>query len=187
MESAFAWIGKIAEFFGSLFPRLLIVKSSHCAVKYVHGYKRVLLEPGLHLYWPLVTEYEICAVVRQIVALASQVLETKDGVTVLVDGLVVYEIDDAETFLADNENAYQSIDDVASAAVRKVIISLTYAEIRAGRARLDGRLTRATQTALRPFGVDVEYVRLTNFAKTRVLHVSGGPLTTVENHQGNQA
>lgn len=184
MEAAFAWIGKLAEFFGSFFPRLLIVKSSHRAVKYVFGSKRVLLEPGVHLYWPIVTEIEACAVVRQVLPLNAQLLETEDGVTVLADGLVVYEIDDAETFLADNENAYETIDDVATAAIRKVVTSSQYEALRRGGRKLDGQLTREIQKLLRDFGVKVEYARLTSFAKVRALHLSGGPLTTVENHQG---
>lgn len=185
MEAAFAWIGKLAEFFGSFFPRLLIVKSSHRAVKYVFGYKRVLLNPGVHLYWPLVTEVEITAVVRQVLHFNSQLLETKSGDTVTVGGLLVYSITDAETFLADNENAYESIDDVATAAIRKVVVSTTLDELRMGRGRLDSRLTRETQKMLSDFGVSVEYARLTDFARVRALHLSGGPLSHVEQHQGS--
>lgn len=185
METAFSWIGEIARFFGSLLPRLLIVKSSHAAVKYVHGSNAVLLEPGLHIYWPFVTEIEMCAVVRQISTLQSQILETQDGVTVLVDGLVCYTIDDALAFLAENENAYDTIDDVATAAIRKVIVSSNFQELRDGGKRVDTRLTRETQKMLRCFGVGVEYTRLTNFARSRVLHLSGGPMTHVETHVSN--
>jgi len=184
MEAAFAWIGKLAEFFGALFPRLLIVKSSHRTVKYVRGKNRVLLEPGVHFYWPVVTEIESCAVVRQVLVLKTHVLETEDGVTVVVGGLVVYEIDDAETFLADNENAYDTIDDVATAAIRKVVISSKLDELRQGRAKLDARLTREIQKLLRDFGVTVEYARLTDFARVRAYHLSGGPLTQVDTYEG---
>ena len=184
MEAAFAWIGEIAKFFGQLLPRLTIIKSSHRSVKYVCGKHRKLLLPGLHVYWPIVTDIETCAVVRQVLNLQSQILETKDGVTVVAGGLVVYEIDDAETFLADNENAYETIDDVATAAIRKVVVSATLDELRAGRSKLDSRLTRETQKLLSDFGVKVEYARLTDFARVRAFHLSGGPLSHVENHQG---
>lgn len=187
MAAAFSWLGELMQWFGSFFPRLLIVKSSHRAVKYVFGSKRVLLEPGVHLYWPIVTEIEVCAVVRQVLNLQSQILETKDGHTVVAGGLLVYEIDDAETFLAENENAYESIDDVATAAIRKVVVATTLEELREGRAKLDGRLTRETQKLLRAFGVSVEYARLTDFARVRAYHLSGGPLTNVENHLGANA
>ena len=187
MGAAFAWLGKLVEFFGSFFPRLLIVKSSHRAVKYVFGKRRVLLLPGLHVYWPIVTEVEVCAVVRQVLNLQSQILETRDGTTVVAGGLLVYEIDDALTFLADNENAYESIDDVATAAIRKVVVGADLSELREGRARLDGRLTREIQKLLSDFGVKVEYARLTDFARVRAYHLSGGSLSTVELHQGTNA
>lgn len=184
MEAAFAWIGKLADFVGSLLPRLLIVKSTHRGVKYVFGSQLVALDPGVHVYWPIVTEIEVCAVVRQVLNLKSQILETKDGHTVVAGGLVVYEINDAQTFLADNENSFETIDDVATAAIRKVVISSTLDELREGRAKLDNRLSRETQKLLRVFGVSVEYARLTDFARVRAYHLSGGPLSTVEQHNG---
>lgn len=184
MEAAFAWIGKLAEFFGAMFPRLLIVKTSDRVVKYVHGDRRVLLQPGLHLYWPFVTAIETCVVVRQVSVLKTHIIETSDGYAVVVGGLVVYEIEDAETFLANNENAYDVIDDVASAAIRKVVISSKLDKLRLGRAKLDARLTNEIQKLLRPFGAKVEYARLTDFARVRAFHLSGGPLTQVDTHQG---
>lgn len=185
METAFSWIGELARFFGSLLPRLLIVKFSHNAVKYVHGSKVVLLEPGLHVYWPIVTEIEMCAVVRQVQSLQSQVLDTKDGVTVLVDGLICYSIDDTVAFLAENENSYDTIDDVATAAIRSVVVEYGFEELRSGSARVNTQLTRQTQKMLKQFGVVVEYARFTNFARCRVLHLSGGPMSHVENHVTN--
>jgi len=174
METAFAWIGQIAEFFGSFFPRILIVKSSHRAVKYVYGRRRVLCRPGIHFYWPLVTEYETCAVVRQVQELGSQLLETRDEHTIMVAGVVVYEIDDALTFLADNENPYEGVRDVCSAAIRKVVILNDYARLKAGRASLDTKLAQEMQKLLSPFGVRVLYARLTDMAPVRPIHLSGG-------------
>lgn len=182
MSAAFAWIGKIAEFFGSFFPRIVVVQTTHRSVKYVFGWKVVLLNPGVHLYWPIVTSIETCAVVRQVLNLKSQILETKDGETVVAGGLLVYEIEDAVIFLADNENAYETIDDVATAAIRKVVVAATLQDLRANRARVDERITRETQKLLSAFGVKVEYARLTDFAKVRAYHLSGGPLTHVETH-----
>lgn len=187
METAFAWIGEIARFIGAFIPRLVIIMVSHRGVKYVRGKHAVLIEPGLHLYWPLTTELETCAVVRQVLNLQSQILETSDGHTVVAAGLVVYEIDDALAFLAENENPYESIDDVATAAIRRVVISLPLNELRKGRAALDNRLTRETQKLLADFGVRVLYARLTDFARVRAFHLSGGSLTNVDIHQGLQA
>jgi regulator of protease activity HflC (stomatin/prohibitin superfamily) len=152
-------------------------------VKYVFGSRCVLLKPGVHLYWPIVTEIEICAVVRQVLPVKTQVLETQDGETVVASGLIVYEITDALTFLADNENAFETLDDVATAAIRKVVVGTSHRELVAGRAKLDNRLTAETQRLLSTFGVRVEYARLTDFARVEAYHLSGGPLVTVENHQ----
>jgi regulator of protease activity HflC (stomatin/prohibitin superfamily) len=173
MEAAFSWIGKLFEFFGSLFPRLLIVMVSHRAVKYVCGKNVVLLQPGLHIYWPFVTEVEICPVVPQILNLHNQILETSDGIPVLVGGLIKYEIISAIKFLAENENSYQSIDDISTAAIRRVINEKTLQEIRDYSVEIDDEITNAIQEHLDAYGVKIEYARLTDFSKTKVLHVSG--------------
>lgn len=174
IETAFGWIGEIASFVGRMLPRLLIVKWSHRAVKYVRGSNVVALEPGLHIYWPLVTEIETCAVVLQVLNLPTQLLETADGAPVAASGVVEYTVDDPIQYLAECENAYEAITNVATAAIRRVVNSLPYAQLQAGGSDLDRKLTGATQRLLGDFGVHVKKTRLSDFARVRPIHITGG-------------
>ena len=80
MESALGWLQSIFDTILKLFPRLLIVGATHGGVKFVRGSKVVELKPGLHLYWPIVTEIETYCVVRQVIDLPTYTLTTKDYV-----------------------------------------------------------------------------------------------------------
>lgn len=183
LDSALGWIGQIAEFVGSLFPRLLIVQASHRAVKYVRGATVVALQPGLHWYWPLVTTVETCAVVRQVLNMPTQLLETADGVPVAVGGIVEYEITDPVRFLAECENGYESISSVATGAIRRVVTSLEYDD-RDG-SSMDARLTKAVRRDLRGYGVRVHRARLSDMAKVRPIHLTGGLMVQAAIQQSN--
>lgn len=175
IEQAFGWLGEIARFVGSLIPRLLVVQKSHRAVKYVHGKNVVLLEPGLHVYWPLVTPVEMCAVVRQVINLPTQLLETRDGTPVAAGGVIEYEIKDAVRFLAELENGYEAIAAVALASVRQVITASVHGD---EPELLDEELTVAVKRDLRSYGVRVRRARLSDLARVRPVHLTGGLLTS---------
>lgn len=179
IESALGWIGEIARFVGSLFPRLLIVQASHRGVKYVWGRRVVELPPGPHVFWPLVTPVELCAVVRQTLDLPAQLLETAEGQVVVASGAIEYEIRDVVAFLAEAENGYDSIRLVATGAVRDVVTDCTLEELRGDREMLDRLLTGHVQDDLAPYGVRVLRARLSDFARVRPIHLTGGPVVGV--------
>ncbi len=183
IESALGWIGEVARFVGSLFPRLLVVQASHRAIKYVHGKTVRELGPGLHIYWPLVTPVETCAVVRQVLNMPTQLLETRDGEPVAVGGVVEYEVTDAVKFLAECENGYEAIATVAMAGIRKVVTSTQYEGV-AETGRLDRQLASAVRSSLRPYGVRVLSARLSDLARVRPVHHTGGLTAQVvqQNH-----
>lgn len=182
LDSALGWIGEVARFVGSLFPRLLIVQSSHRAVKYVLGRTPVVLKPGPHVYWPLVTPVETCAVVRQVLNMPTQLLETEDCVPVAVGGVVEYEVADPLAFLAETENGYEAISAVATAAIRRAVTCRNYEDLNGS--DLDRSLCRMVSRDLRPYGVRVLRARLSDLAKVRPVHLTGGLLnqTVHQNH-----
>lgn len=178
MEHAFGWIGKFFEFCAAWLPRLLVVQATHRAVKYVNGSKIVELKPGRHVYWPIMTPVETCAVVRQVLNLPTQILETKDGVPVAAGVVIEYTIDNAIRFLAECENGYEAVGNIAMAALRQIVTSHDYAELRVEVSELDRQLTKATQGYLTAYGVRVKKARLSDCARVRPLHITGGSTTT---------
>ena len=60
MDSALGWIGQIIEWFGQFIPRFVLIDLTQCGVKMRLGREVTVLEPGLHIYWPLPTALRTC-------------------------------------------------------------------------------------------------------------------------------
>jgi regulator of protease activity HflC (stomatin/prohibitin superfamily) len=127
METALGWLGDVFRFLLSLVPRLLIVRATHRAVKFARGKHARVLLPGLHFYWPLVTEVEIVPVIRQTVDLVPQYLTTADGAPVAVSGIVVYEVDDVLRLLTECFDYDAMIRSFSLAAIKRVVANNDFA------------------------------------------------------------
>jgi regulator of protease activity HflC (stomatin/prohibitin superfamily) len=170
MDAAFAWIGWIAEWFSQFFPRWVIIRTTHGGVKFVRGHKTIPLGPGWHAFWPLTTEIIIYPTARQAVDLRTQTLMTTDGYTIVVGGLIVYEITDIEAALARTYDTDQTIKDVAMSAIHDVMVRMSWTDVKTGQefGTLNLKLRKRVRKELKPYGVKVLKVTITDLAKTRV-------------------
>jgi len=175
MDSALGWIGDLVRWLVSWVPHLVLVRRTERAVKFIRA-RTVEIGPGLHLWWPITTEVEVRPVVRQVMGLGTQTLTTKDGMAVIVDGLLVYSINDLHTYLVDNWEAEDSLGEIGQAGIRKAVVGTDFEDIQRGMADVDNRLTREAQKLLERFGVEVELMRLTSFARAHVVNLVGDPV-----------
>jgi regulator of protease activity HflC (stomatin/prohibitin superfamily) len=170
MDSALAWIGWIAQWIGQFIPRWVIVDTTHGAVKWIKGSRVVALGPGLHWYWPVTTNFNTYPTARQATDLRTQTLETEDGLTIVVGGIIVYEINDVEAILAHTYDPEQTIKDISLSAIHRVLVRKSYpaikAEVRSG--SLERDLKTEVKRELGRYGVKVIKVAITDLAKTRV-------------------
>ena len=183
MESAFAWLGHVIEWVGSLIPRLKIVRATHAGVRFRHGKTPIEIKPGLCIYWPIVTEVDIIPVARQTHNLPSQSLTTKDGRKVVVGGVVVYSINDIVACMAKNWDVSDTINDITMCAITHVITKHDYDFIRANIAeQIQAELTKETRRKLKMYGVRVFRTALTDFATALIIKNIGGSGGTVLAH-----
>jgi len=172
MDSAFAWIGQIMEWLGKFFPRLLIVRRTHAGVKFVQGAKVVKLNPGIHFYWPLITEVEVMPVVRQTHNLVTQTLTTKDDVSVIIGAVVIYEINDIIAAKSENWDIDDTVSDITQMAVMKIVSNWTYNDLRDQLGdKVENELGIETRRQLKPFGIKVLRCGASDFGKCRVFRV----------------
>jgi regulator of protease activity HflC (stomatin/prohibitin superfamily) len=171
MEGAFAWLGKIFDWFGQFVPQLVIVDTTHGAVKFVRGKKIVACKPGLHVFWPLVTTMVKYPTARQGVDLRTQTLVTKDGKTIVAGGMIMYEVRDIELILAHTYDPDETIREIALAAIHDTLAKMLWMEIRGEQesGRLQRRLRQRLRRDLAKYGVHVIRATLTDLATTRVL------------------
>jgi regulator of protease activity HflC (stomatin/prohibitin superfamily) len=170
MGAAFEWIGKIIEWFGLFIPRRVIIATTHAGVKWVRGKTVVTLGPGIHFYWPILTELNTYPTARQATDLRTQTLLTTDGKTIAVGGIIVYEIKDIEAILAHTYDPEQTIKDISLSAIHDVLVTMSSIDIRTETelGTLNLRLRKRVRRELTKYGVKVLKVALTDFAFTRV-------------------
>lgn len=175
LDNAFAWLQSITDWLGRFIPRWVVVNPTEGACKYVRGSRVVVCGPGIHWYWPVVTEWQDYPTARQTDRLEAQTMETRDGVTFLVSGTLTYEVFDLGKLLPCVHNPATMTIDIAMAAVHDVLCSMTWADLRVEQqhaSKLKTRLKNSAQSQLEEYGIRVIKLQLNTLAKCRVLKVS---------------
>ncbi len=174
MESAFTWIGELISWIGRWIPRLVIIRSTHAGVKFVRGSIEKAVKPGICFYWPLLTELEVVAVVRQTHNLITQTLVTKDGKTVVCSIVLVYKISDVIKALCRTYDIEDAITDIAQTSLSDIIIKHDYSDLVANlNNRIQDEVTLQAKQKLQKFGVTVQSVGFTDFSPCRAINLSG--------------
>lgn len=174
MESALAWIGQVAEWFGRFIPRREILDLTEGAIKYKHGSDPVVCGPGVHWYWPWSTKWAFYPTARQAERLQTQTMTTKDGKVIIVGGVIVHKIDDLLALVTSTFEPQTAIKDIALTALHDVVCNLTWQELQVEQQKgtLDTKLKNAAQKSLKDYGVNVLKVMLIDLAPTRVIRLS---------------
>lgn len=171
MDAAFGWISAIFEWLGKWIPRILIVDTVHAAVKFVWGKNAVPLGPGWYLWWPISTQVTLYPIARQAADLKAQTITTHDGRTVIVGGLLVYEISDVLAAVATTYEPEETAKAIVLSAIHDVCAQYSWNELqehlRSGKL---GREMRAeAKKDLDRYGIKVLSLTLTDLAPCRVL------------------
>jgi regulator of protease activity HflC (stomatin/prohibitin superfamily) len=171
---AFAWIGQIFEWFGKFIPRWVIINRTEGGVKYVRGREVKVLAPGIHWYWPAITEIDTYPTARQADRLQTQTMSTTDDITIIVGGLLVYKVEDVGKLLPTTFEPSIAIKDIALTAVHDVCCEMDWATLKLEQRKgtLNTKLKNAAQKELADYGVKVIKLMLTDLAKCRVLKLS---------------
>lgn len=171
--SIFEIISQCLNFLISFLPRYTIIKTTHEGVKFVHGNdihkltcQNGIWGSGIHVYWPLVTEVIQAPIKRQSTRLEKQILTTLDGHTVLVTGILVYEVFDIVSLLTETWDYDDTIKDYATVAIMDAITSNIFEEITS----ID--LSEELKKNLEPFGINVIRMNFCDCATGRpILHL----------------
>lgn len=174
MESAFAWLGKLAEWLGQWIPRWSILDTTEGAIKYVGGKRVKVCGPGIHFWWPARTTFIPFPTARQTDRLESQTMETTDGKTFLVGAMITYSVPDLAALVTTTHSPTRAVTDMAMAAVHDILCDLSWEELQAAQRKgtLKTQLKNEAQNQLKDYGVKVIKLQLNTLARCRVLKVS---------------
>jgi regulator of protease activity HflC (stomatin/prohibitin superfamily) len=172
MESVFGWLSDIFQAILSLFPRLVIVRSTHKLVKFIWGKHVVVCNSGLSIYWPVVTEIDLIPVVRQTTNLNTQFLTTNDGHCLGVGAILIYEVEDVKKLLTHTWDYEDTIKDFCSAAVKRYICSNSFNQLLDSSVANDKKLTKELGQDLKCFGIKVIKFTLTDLASLQAFVIN---------------
>lgn len=166
MGEAFAWLGQAVEWFGQFIPRWSIINANMAGLKFVKGATMVKCEPGITFWWPVTTNLQVYPTARQTLDLRTQVLQTTDGRTVGVGGMVTYRVEDVELLLGKTWDADQTIKDTCAGVISEIVRDAAWPDLQTHEFEQELRLVMRKR--LRPYGVRVMKATLTDCSPIRV-------------------
>lgn len=190
MESALAWIGQIASWFGQWIPRRPTLDTTEGAIKYegfilprkwrvkcggFDGDLRVhVCGPGMHWWWPATSKWEPYPTARQTDRLESQVMESKDNKTFLVSGTLTYEVFDLGLLVPKTHSPTRNTLEIAMTAMHDVCCEMDWHVLQEEQRKgtIKTKLGTAAKKELAEYGVRVIRLRLNTLARCRVLKVA---------------
>jgi regulator of protease activity HflC (stomatin/prohibitin superfamily) len=175
----FEWLNDVAAWIGALIPEWDLLEPTDGGVKFKPGGKIVVLVPG-HIYWwwPATSSIVTMPIRRQTTSL-NQRLTTKDDITISVNTVIVYEIEDVRKALVDTHDFEDTIEEVAQKLVVQPIMSRDFNQIRVDIAEsneMRNELTRGARSILTPYGVRVMDSYVSDFSETKVFTHEGNGL-----------
>lgn len=177
----FNWISALPELLISLIPHLYTVNKNEGAIKFSRGKKAVELKPGIHWYWPVVTEEpDSVNITRDSNAYATQKLTTSDGRRVGVSLVVVFQIVDVMKALAKTADYESTMSDIAGAAMTKAILSRTWDDVllHCQDGTLREELLGVVSDELADYGILALDVRIKDCVETMVIALVGDGFLT---------
>jgi len=176
----FQWINDLLAWVARFVPQLLVVRRTHAGVAFVRGKYPKALRPGIHIFWPIWTSITIYPTVLQSADLAEQTLITKDGKTVAVNGVVLYEVTDILALLTTIFEPDRLLKDYCLAAVKRVVCERTLEELLADNTKLDRMLTGRMRRRFAKYGINIVRATLTDTAPCKVWKLWGFDRPTMQ-------
>ncbi len=170
MESALAWLGRVAEWVGQFFPRWVIVHVWEKGIRLKRGRNPVVCDAGIHFWWPVMTTMIVHPITRQTHNLKSQTITTKDDKTIIIGGLIVFEIKDVIKLVVETHDPDDAIKDMSLSAIHDVCCLLAWDELKEQQRNgdLERKLKAAAKSELEKYGVRLLKMTLTDLATARV-------------------
>lgn len=185
MESALAWVGQIAAWIGSFFPRWTTLDLTQGAVKtegfflpprfrrFKDAVRVTACGPGMHWWWPATTKWEEYPVSFQTDNLPSQTVETVDGHGITVGGMISYRVANVLPLLTQCNSPVMVMRTVTLPAIHAVVCKMKWEELQEAQRKgtIVTKLRNETRKRLAEFGIDVDAVELTDMVRVRAFRL----------------
>jgi regulator of protease activity HflC (stomatin/prohibitin superfamily) len=166
------WLSSFFYALSEFIPRLLHVTEDMRCIKLARGSHRKL-DPGYHVYWPLIHEIRTCYITRQELDLPDQILTTTDDKTIVVSTSVVYRISGVTKALISTQDYESTTIEVAQRAVKQLVSSSSFEDLLAPDHNIEDTLIALMQKDLHNYGLKVDNAFFTSLSKSKSHHITG--------------
>ena len=171
MDKVLGWIGEIFQTLLKMIPWLVVVRATHKGVMFSWGKNVRKWEPGVHWYWPIVSNYTLYTVVRQTQLIQPKITMTADLQTVIVGACITYHIEDIVKVLTTVADLASDVVERAIPVLLELIANKTLQEIQANRRGFNDHLTTESQIRLADLGISIHEVVVTELSTSRSIAI----------------
>ena len=129
-------------------------------VKFTLGKFNLIMEPGWRLVIPIFQSYQKVDMRVKAVDVPDQKAITRDNVSVTVNAVLYYRVDNAEKAIIEVEDYGYAISQYAQTTMRNIVGEATLDELLAQREKLALRIAEIVDKASEAWGLDVQSVEL---------------------------
>lgn len=153
---------------GRILPFQVVQVAQHAGVLRFGRYNRTC-PPGFHWKIPFVEQFMLEHTSITTLRLQPQTLTTADGVSVVCQATVKYQITDVEKYLTQIWDQVDALADVAMGAIKKVVCAANY-DTSAAEAQ-EGKILELVRKQVNQFGFKIFTVTFTDFGRIRSIRL----------------
>jgi len=129
-------------------------------VKFKLGKYIGLMEPGWRLVWPIVQSYRKVDLRVKAVDVPNQEAITKDNISVSVNAVIYYKVQEADKVILEVEDFYYAISQLAQTTMRNAVGQVDLDGLLSQRDKVSENIRNIIDTAANPWGIKVLNVEL---------------------------
>ena len=129
-------------------------------VLFTFGKFSKILKPGWRIILPIIQSYKKVDIRTKAVDVPEQDAISKDNVTVRINAVIYYKVQDASKAILAVENFYFAVGQLAQTTMRNAVGAVTLDELLSSREKISTEICRIIDEATDPWGIKVENVEL---------------------------
>lgn len=133
-------------------------------VKFMLGKYIGIMQPGWRLVWPIFQSYKKIDLRVKAVDVPNQEAITKDNISVGVNAVIYYKVQDADKAVLEVENFYYAISQLAQTTMRNAVGQVDLDDLLSQRDRVSESIRKIIDDASDPWGIKVSNVELKDIA-----------------------
>jgi len=133
-------------------------------VKFMLGKYIGIMEPGWHIVWPIIQSFRRVDLRVKAVDVPNQEAITKDNISVGVNAVIYYRVQEAEKAVLEVEDFYYAISQLAQTTMRNAVGQVDLDGLLSQRDRVSENIRKIIDDASDPWGIKVINVELKDIA-----------------------